>query len=325
MLNPDMIAYTPSAAGTAVNPANLNQAVREEWDSKWYDPLQQRQSILRGSGLVIETDFDGLAKNYLSTGLAELSQVSTRNPDIVYKDPNNENRQIRFARYQGAEMYDLVTDKKVLQPGFIEKRLEEYRFALERLYDRVGVAAIGASRIIGSPWQADPISSTSAADDGMIDLGEQTAVNYALITALQANAQNAGATQAEANAGYLLMSANEEASLKQDEKFISNLYNTPVPAGTRAAGIMVPSFKAMVWAGSKTGGTAVASPVLPESEGKRSCYFMLPRSLVMAYNVNKLGVFPVDGKLNSIAIIVDVSIAGLVIDGHRSQTFQTKI
>lgn len=325
MLNPGMIAYTPTAAGTAVNPANLNQAVREEWDSRWGDPMQQRKSMLRGSGLVIETDFDGLAKNYLSTGLAELSQVSTRNPDVVYKDPNNENRQIRFARYQGGEMYDLVTDKKVLQPGFIEKRLEQYRFALERLYDRVGVAAIGAARIIGTPWQADPITATTAAADGMIDLGAQASVNYALITTLQANAQNAGATQAEANEGYLLMSANEEALLKQDEKFISNLYNTPVPAGTRVSGIMVPSFKAMVWAGSKTGGATVASPVLPEKEGKRSCYFMLPRSLVMAYNVNKLGVFPVPGKLNSIAIEVDISIAGLVIDGHRSQTFQTTI
>lgn len=325
MLNPGMINYNPVAAGTPVNPANLNQAVREEWDSQWRDPLQQRKSILRGSGLVIETDFDGLAKNYLSTGLAELSQVQTRNPDVVYKDPNNENRQIRFARYQGGEMYDLVTDKKVLQPGFIEKRLEQYRFALERLYDRVGVAAIAAARIIGSPWQADPIATTSAADDGMIDLGLQAAVNYSLITTLQANAQNAGATQAEANEGYLLMSANEEAALKQDEKFISNLYNTPVPAGTRAAGIMVPSFKAMVWAGTKTGAVTVKNPVLPESEGKRSCYFLLPQSLVMAYRVNRLGVFPVDGKLNSIAIVVDISIAGLVIDGHRSQTFQTNL
>lgn len=324
MLNPGMINYTPQAAGTAVNPANLNQAIREEWDSMWNDPLQQRKSVLRGSSLVVETDFDGLAKNYLTTGLAELSQVSTRNPDIVYKDPNNENRQIRFARYQGAEMYDLVVDKRVLEKGFIEKRLEEYRYALERLIDRVGVAAIGAARIIGSPFQADPISTTAATDDGMIDLGEQV-VNYALITTLQANAQNAGATQAEANEGHLLISANEEALLKQEEEFINNNYNAPVPAGTRIGGIKVPALNCMVWAGSKTGSITLTSPVLPESEGKRSCYFMLPKSLVMAYRVNKMGIFPVPGKLNSVSIVVDVSVAGMVIDGHRSQTFQTTI
>lgn len=324
MLNPGMINYTPTAAGTAVLPNNLNQAVREEWDSQWRDPLQQRVSVLRGSGLVIETDFEGLAKNYLSTGVAELSQVSTRNPDVVYKDPNNENRQIRFARYQGGEMYDLVADQRVLQPGFVEARLREYRFALERLIDRVGVAAIGAARIIGTPWQADPITATTAANDGMIELGDQT-VNYALITALQANAQNEGATQAEANEGYLLASANEEAALKQDNNFISNLYNTPVPAGTRVKGLQVPSFNLMVWAGSKTGATTVANPTLPEAEGKRTCYFMLPRSLVMAYRVNKMGIFPVPGKLNSISIVVDVSVAGLVIDGHRSQSFTTTI
>lgn len=319
-----MINYTPQAAGTQVNPANLNQAIREEWDSMWNDPLQQRKSVLRGSSLVVETDFDGLAKNYLTTGLAELSQVSTRNPDIVYKDPNNENRQIRFARYQGAEMYDLVVDKRVLEKGFIEKRLEEYRYALERLIDRVGVAAIGAARIIGSPFQADPIATTTAANDGMIDLGEQT-VNYALITTLQANAQNAGATQAEANEGHLLISANEEALLKQEEEFINNNYNAPVAAGTRISGIKVPSLNCMVWAGSKTGGITLDSPVLPESGGSRSCYFMLPKSLVMAYRVNKMGIFPVPGKLNSVSIIVDVSVAGMVIDGHRSQTFQTTI
>lgn len=319
-----MINYTPQAAGTAVNPANLNQAIREEWDSMWNDPLQQRKSVLRGSGLIVETDFDGLAKNYLTTGLAELSQVSTRNPDIVYKDPNNENRQIRFARYQGAEMYDLVVDKRVLEKGFIEKRLEEYRYALERLIDRVGVAAIGAARIIGSPFQADPIDTTSATDDGMIDLGEQV-VNYALITTLQANAQNAGATQAEANEGHLLISANEEALLKQEEEFINNNYNAPVPAGTRIGGIKVPALNCMVWAGSKTGSITLTSPVLPESDGKRSCYFMLPKSLVMAYRVNKMGIFPVPGKLNSVSIVVDVSVAGMVIDGHRSQTFQTTI
>lgn len=324
MLNPGMINYTPTAAGTAVLPNNLNQAVREEWDSQWRDPLQQRVSVLRGSGLVIETDFEGLAKNYLSTGVAELSQVSTRNPDVVYKDPNNENRQIRFARYQGGEMYDLVADKRVLQSGFIEARLREYRFALERLIDRVGVAAIGAARIIGTPWQADPITATAATDDGMIELGDQT-VNYALITALQANAQNAGATQAEANEGYLLTSANEEAALKQDQQFISNLYNTPVPAGTRVKGLQVPSFNLLVWAGSKTGAATIANPTLPEAEGKRTNYFMLPRSLVMAYRVNKMGVFPVPGKLNSISIVVDVSVAGLVIDGHRSQSFTTAI
>lgn len=324
MLNPGMINYTPQAAGTAVNPANLNQAIREEWDSMWNDPLQQRKSVLRGSSLVVETDFDGLAKNYLTTGLAELSQVSTRNPDIVYKDPNNENRQIRFARFQGAEMYDLVVDKRVLEKGFIEKRLEEYRYALERLIDRVGVAAIGAARIIGSPFQADPIAATDATDDGMIDLGEQV-VNYALITTLQANAQNAGATQAEANEGHLLISANEEALLKQEEEFINNNYNAPVPAGTRISGIKVPALNCMVWAGSKTGGITLTSPILPESGGKRSCYFMLPKSLVMAYRVNKMGVFPVPGKLNSVSIVVDVSVAGMVIDGHRSQTFQTTI
>ena len=319
-----MINYTPQAAGTAVNPANLNQAIREEWDSMWNDPLQQRKSVLRGSSLVIETDFDGLAKNYLTTGLAELSQVSTRNPDIVYKDPNNENRQIRFARYQGAEMYDLVVDKRVLEKGFIEKRLEEYRYALERLIDRVGVAAIGAARIIGSPFQKDPIATTAAEADGMIDLGAQT-VNYALITTLQANAQNAGATQAEANEGHLLISANEEALLKQEEEFINNNYNAPVAAGTRISGIKVPSLNCMVWAGSKTGGITLDSPVLPEADGSRSCYFMLPKSLVMAYRVNKMGIFPVPGKLNSVSIIVDVSVAGMVIDGHRSQTFQTTI
>lgn len=319
-----MINYTPQAAGTAVNPANLNQAIREEWDSMWNDPLQQRKSVLRGSSLVVETDFDGLAKNYLTTGLAELSQVSTRNPDIVYKDPNNENRQIRFARFQGAEMYDLVVDKRVLEKGFIEKRLEEYRYALERLIDRVGVAAIGAARIIGSPFQADPIAATDATDDGMIDLGEQV-VNYALITTLQANAQNAGATQAEANEGHLLISANEEALLKQEEEFINNNYNAPVPAGTRISGIKVPALNCMVWAGSKTGGITLTSPILPEAEGKRSCYFMLPKSLVMAYRVNKMGIFPVPGKLNSVSIVVDVSVAGMVIDGHRSQTFQTTI
>lgn len=324
MLNPNMIAYTPTAGGTDLNPTNLNQAIREEWDSLWRDPLQQRKSILRGSGLVIETDFDGLAKNYLATGLAELSQVSKRNPDIVYKDPNNENRQIRFARYQGGEMYDVVVDKKVLQPGFIEARLREYQFALERLVDKVGVAAIGASRIIGSPFQADPITGKTAVEDGMIELGEQT-VNYALITTLQANAQNAGATQAEANEGYLLISANEEAALKQEEKFISNLYNTPAPAGTRAKGFMPPAFNTMVWAGSKTGGKTITNPVLPEDAGKRTCYFMLPRSLVIAYNVNKMGIFPVPGKLNSISIVVDVSVAGLVIDGNRSQSFTTTI
>lgn len=324
MLNPNMINYTPTAAGTVVNPSNLNAAIREEWDSMWRDPLQQRVSLLRGSGLVIETDFEGLAKNYLSTGLAELSQVSTRNPDVVYKDPNNENRQIRFARYQGAEMYDLVADKRVLQPGFIEARLREYNYALQRLIDRVGVAAIGAARIISTPWTADPITTTTAANDGMISLGAQT-VNYALITTLQANAQNAGATQAEVNEGYLLVSANEEALLKREQEFISNLYNTPVPAGTRAKGLTVPSFSLMSWAGSKTGATTVAQPVLPESEGSRTCYFMLPRSLVLAYRVNKMGIFPVPNKLNSISIVVDVSVAGLVIDGHRSQAFTTSI
>lgn len=324
MLNPGMITYTPTAAGTVVNPTNLNSAIREEWDSMWRDPLQQRKSILRGSGLVIETDFDGLAKNYLTTGVAELSQVSTRNPDVVYKDPNNENRQIRFARYQGGEMYDLVTDKKVLQPGFIEKRLEEYRYALERLIDRVGVAAIGAARIIGSPWQEDPIDTTSATDDGMIELGDQT-VNYALLTTLQANAQNMGATQAEANDGYLLVSANEEALLKQDENFIKNDYNAPVPAGTRIRGLMLPSVNVMTWAGTKTGVKTVTDPVLPESSGKRTCYFLLPRSLVMAYRVNKMGLFPVPGKLNSVSIVVDVSVAGLVIDGERSQSFTTSL
>lgn len=324
MLNPNMINYTPTAAGTVVNPSNLNAAIREEWDSMWRDPLQQRVSLLRGSGLVIETDFEGLAKNYLSTGLAELSQVSTRNPDVVYKDPNNENRQIRFARYQGAEMYDLVADKRVLQPGFIEARLREYNYALQRLIDRVGVAAIGAARIVGTPWQADPITATTAAADGMISLGAQT-VNYALITTLQANAQNAGATQAEVNEGYLLVSANEEALLKREQEFISNLYNTPVPAGTRAKGLTVPSFSLMSWAGSKTGATTVAQPVLPEAEGSRTCYFMLPRSLVLAYRVNKMGIFPVPNKLNSISIVVDVSVAGLVIDGHRSQAFTTSI
>lgn len=324
MLNPGMISYTPTAAGTPVLPDNLNQAVREEWDSMWRDPMQQRKSILRGSGLVIETDFDGLAKNYLSTGLAELEQVKTRNPDIVYKDPNNENRQIRYARYTGGEMYDVVTDKKVLQPGFIEKRLEQYKFALERLVDRVGVAAIGAARIIGSPWQEGPIDTTSATDDGMIELGAQT-VNYALLTTLQANAQNAGATQAEANDGYLLVSANEEALLKQDEKFISNEYNAPVPAGTRIRGIMPPSVNVMTWAGSKTGANTVTDPVLPENGGNRTCYFMLPKSLVLAYNINKLGIEKVPGKVNSISIVVDVSVAGLVIDGARSQSFTTTI
>lgn len=319
-----MVSYTPTAQGTAVNPANLNQAIREEWDSMWRDPMQQRKSLLRGSGLVIETDFDGLAKNYLTTGIAELTQVSTRNPDIVYKDPNNENRQIRFARYQGGEIYDLVADKRVLQPGFIEARLREYNFALQRLIDRVGVAAIGAARIIGTPWQADPITTTTAAADGMIELGAQT-VNYALITALQANAQNAGATQAEVNEGYLLVSANEEALLKVEEEFISNLYNTPVPAGSRVKGFSVPSFSVLSWAGSKTGGTTIPEPVLPESAGSRTCYFMLPRSLVLAYRVNKMGVFPVPGKLNSISIVVDVSVAGLVIDGHRTQSFTTTI
>ena len=324
MLAPNMLPYTPTAAGTPVNPANLNQTVRQEWDRLWREPLQQRKSLLRGTSMVIETDFEGLAKNYLFTGLAELSQVATRNPDVVYRDPNNENRQIRYARYVGGEMFDLTVDKRVQHPGFIETRVAAYNAALQRLIDRVGVAAIGAARIIGSPWQADPIATTTAVADGMIDLGAQT-VNYALVTVLQANAQNAGATPAEANEGHLLISANEEALLKNDEKFINNLYNTPVPAGTRFNGIKVPSLNILSWPGSRTGGITLTSPTLPEAAGSRNCYFMLPQSLVMAYRVNRLEVARVPSKVNSIHIVVDVSVAGLVIDGNRSQTFETTI
>lgn len=300
------MAYTMSSG--------FNQAELLVFEKNFIRVAQQTDSKLLATPAVHHIDIKGIS-NMSTIGSVELTEVtnSGSNPDKQYVEMSATNRksvQRRFTKTFLFDDYDKCVNLITDPTSDLFLNLKE---AKNRMADKCIADAAIAPVIIGKPSEAG--TSVSAENDGVVTIAGTTAFNYATVI-------SPAITQFEnnyidcANGVTLAISANEEESLRNDDKYMNALYSSQntVDRGkiTNASG-----FNVVTFAGSKNGGTTIANPILKEASGTRTNLLLAPNAIAFAIEIGRLDCVKSATKVNSWEVTIDMWVKGVRREGKR--------
>lgn len=303
---------------------SIEQGTIDQFGDRFMQLLQQRKSRLISSKAVEMLNPKGKYNFMTRIGTTELTETSTRNPDKVYADYGLDQRRVRKRRFTKTFTIDNLYDVNELLKDPTSDLIEMFVSAWGRTTDRVLVEAALGSVLVGDAHSSG--SSISAATDGVITV-DGTGANgfdYEVIQELVQNAINAEMSDEEIAASILTITGKENTSLMANDEFISDRYvsGRPVEKGMMdKAG----TFDIVKFAGSVSGGTTVLNPVLPEGVSTRSCLWLAPSALKVAYVPEQIMVAPNPSKVNSTDITIDGWINAMRTEGARVQIITTTL
>lgn len=292
----------------------FNQAELLVFEKNFIRVAQQTDSKLLATPAVHHIDIKGIS-NMSTIGSVELTEVTNAgsNPDKQYVEMSATNRksvQRRFTKTFLFDDYDKCVNLITDPTSDLFLNLKE---AKNRMADKCIADAAIAPVIIGKPSEAG--TSVSAANDGVVTIAGTTAFNYTTVI-------SPAITQFEnnyidcSNGVTLAISANEEESLRNDDKYMNALYSSQntVDRGkiTNASG-----FNVVTFAGSKNGGTTIANPILQESEGTRTNLLLAPNAIAFAIEIGRLDCVKSATKVNSWEVTIDMWVKGVRREGKR--------
>lgn len=284
--------------------------------------IQQTNSKLVTTGVATMVNPDGKTYNMARMGKVELVEVAARNPDKQIVDYAIDNRMMSKKRFTRTVQIDAKHDINELLADPTSDLLAQLNAAKERVIDRVLYAAAIGPVLVGAP-DAAPTSITAAAD-GVLTVDMTAGVTYAKINELTENFNNNELDFDMLVGSLICVTGKESTALMNEDKFINNDYlnNTNVADGrVRKAGM----YDIVRFAGSKTGGPAVDSPIIPEGTTTRTCAVLTPRCLKVAMKVAKMEVEKSATKVNSYDLTVDFWIEAMRTEGAKVQLFTTTI
>lgn len=301
---------------------SIDDATLLLFEQTFFPLAQQNQSKLMGSAGVRYVPVRGKS-NMSRIGKVELVDITgQRNPDKQYKEMDNDNRKSKTKRFTVTEQVDNYDAAIKLITDPTSALITQLISAKNRVADREIVNACVDTVTVGGPEETG--TEVSAADDGVITIDGTSNFDYAnVITESMKRFQN---NEVFENSYSLALSANEEYSLLQDEKFINDRYTgaNPRPVDTtklNSAG----AFEIVTFAGSDTGIVTVENPILPESGGTRTCIIMASNAISYGLDVTRLDVEKASGKVNSWDITIEVVIKTMRNEGVRVQKVSSTI
>lgn len=302
---------------------SIDQAALLNFQDSFFALAQQTKSKLAATKAINYLPSKGKTNNFARIGRIELSEVNTRNPDKQYGDYALDNRQFTKRRFTKTIQIDKKFDVNELLKDPTSDILTQLNNAKERTIDRIAIAAAVGAVLTGGPDTAP--TSTSAATDGVITIDGTGGFTYEIVQAITENFINNDLQYDDFKGSTLCITGAENTDLMGEVEFINQDYikSAIVQAGQiEEAG----TYRVAVFAGSKTGGSTVAQPVLPETTTtNRQCVALAPGSIAMAMELGDMGVVPSNTKVNSVDITIDLWINAMRTEGARVLIINTTI
>lgn len=308
---------------TASSPS-IDQAAKLNFQDSFYALAQQTKSKLVATKAINWLPSKGKTNNFARIGRLELAEVNQRNPDKVFGDYALDNRQFTKRRFTKTIQIDNKYDINELLKDPTSDILMQLNNAKERTIDRIGIAAAVGNVLVGGPDTAP--SSLTPTQDGVLTVDGTGGFTYEIVQAITENFVNNDLQYDDFKGATLCVSGSENTDLMGEVEFINQDYIKSVP---EQAGVMsmAGTYQVAVFAGSKTGGSIVPQPVLPEINGGtvRQCVALAPGSIAMAMELGDLGVEKSNTKVNSTDITIDFWINAMRTEGAKVVIINTTI
>jgi len=301
---------------------SLDQGIKLNFEKAYLLLAQQQESLFAGAGACFYVPSAGYAHNIARMGRSELTEVSTRNPNLVIEDYNLDNRQFTKKRYTKTFRIDEKDDINELISDPTSDLLQTLVYASNRTTDRDVINAATGVVLTGAPNEA--LISTSAANDGVITIDATAGMTYDVIQTITENFINNDVPIMDFKGTSLSLTGHENTQLMGIEQFTSNDYISGeiVKEGyLKSAGM----YSVNLFAGSRNGGITVPNPILPESSTTRTCVALAPKSIAIMVELNKLDVTDAPGIVASKDVTIDMWIGTMRVEGARVQLITTTI
>lgn len=301
---------------------SIDQGALLNFNDNFHALAQQTTSKLAATKAITYLSSKGKTNNYARIGRIELDEVNSRNPDKQYGDYALDNRNFTKRRFTKTITIDAKYDINELIKDPTSSILEQLNNAKERVIDRIALAAAVGSVLTGAPDAAT--TSTTAAQDGVITLDATGGTTYEIIQQITEAFINNDLQYAEFQGATLCITGTENTDLMGEVQFINQDY---IRSAVEMAGAAqnVGTYNVALFAGSKTGGVTVISPIVPEGTSTRQCVCLAPQSIAMAMELGDLDVAKSSRKVNSWDITIDFWINAMRTEGARVVIFNTTI
>jgi len=299
---------------------SIDQAKLLTFEKNFYKLAQQKDSLLLSSPAISFMPIKGVS-HISRLGRTELVNVSgERNPEKQFSQMQNDNRRTTNYRYTKTFLVDNYDAAVQLITDPTSDLFTQLTYAKNREADRVIITAAGAAVVTGAPDSAG--TSTSFANDGGRTVDGTSSFTYAnVLTKVTRNFKN---NEILANGITFAMSANEEYSLKQDDKVINNDYTNYRPVNDGQIG-RLDGHNFVIFAGTETGGVSITNPILPEASGVRTNYAMAPDAIAFGMEIGRLDVTRSATHVNSWEITIDVYFKAVRKEGVKVQKITSTI
>lgn len=301
---------------------SIDQAALLNFNDSFHELAQQTKSKLVASNAILYLPSKGKTNNFGRIGRVELAEVNSRNPDKQFGDYSLDNRQFTKRRFTRTVTVDAKNDINELIKDPTNDILKQFNNAKERVIDRIGIAQAVGAVLTGPP--DGTMTSVSAATDGVITIDGTAGFTYDTVQNITENFINNELDYSDFQGSTLCVSGSEHTDLMGEVEFINNQYVDAKPVGEgvlKQAGM----YRVEMFAGSKTGGIQVPTPVLPETTTVRTCVALAPQSIAMSMELALLDVQRSATKVNSWDITIDFWINAMRIEGVRVQIISTTI
>jgi hypothetical protein len=299
---------------------SLSQGAELKLADNFYMLAQQEKTKLGSSPAVMYMQAEGKTNNLARMGSLELSEVNLRNPDKVFSDYDIDNRKFRKRRFTKTITIDKKYDINELITDPTSHIVKNLVAAQNRIIDRIIVEAATGDVLCGGPEEAGTL--VSAATDGVLTVTATGGLTSAKIDEVTRNFINNDIEYERFKGSLICLTGLENSALMGQTNFISNDFtgNRPVDSSVmNSAG----TYGIVYFAGSVSGGTTVATPVLPEESTTRTCVVLAPKSIAIASKLDLLSVKESSTKVNSMDITIDLWLNAMRIEGKLVQLLTT--
>lgn len=301
---------------------SIDQGAKLIFRNSVHEMAQQTKSRLGSSPACVYVPAEGKTYNYSRMGRVDLVEVNSRNPDKQYTDYALDNRRMTTRRLTRTIQIDNLHDvnSAISDPTGALTRMLAY--AMNRTVDISIIASAVGDVLCGAPDAA--ATTVSAATDGVITVDASAGLTSAKIDEVTQNFINGDLDYSDIQGSMIALTGKENTALMGQTNFVSNDFtnNRPVDMGVMNKASL---YQLVYFAGSVTGGSTVAAPVLPEDSGTgtRSCVILAPKSIVISTDLALLDVAPSASKVNSVDVTIDFWIRSMRTEGSRVQILKT--
>lgn len=301
---------------------SIDQAALLIFENSFHELAQQTTTKLGNSPCVTYESPDGKTINRSRIGRMELAEVDSRNPDKQYADYAVDNRQFTKRRFTRTVTIDAKHDINELIKDPTNDILKQFDNAKNRTIDRVIIEAAVGSVLVGAPDAAP--SSVTAANDGVITVDASSGLTYEKIQEVTENFINNDLQYSDFQNSMICGTGSENTDLMGEDEFINSDYISGKPVEDSVM-MNAGTYGIVLFAGSKSGGISVTSPILPEGSTLRSCVVLAPGAVTVSMKLAALDVEKSFTKVNSYDITIDFWINAMRMEGVLVQIISTTI